>query len=158
MSKINETCYAVCVNYGASLEEMIMLGEYDACDGSIRNGIFRIKKPSSRADVEITLLHFGFEISCGKEAVNRICLEGYRPATLHELLALGAEYQDLQCEFSIAALGSISEDAFDNCCNVVAYLAGENSRRRVSLARFDFPFSEETRFAVVRNGDSVTSE
>ena len=56
--------------------------------------------------MEVTLFHFGREIK-SEAAISEMDKDGYRPATIKELLALGASYPELQKHFPVVALGSV---------------------------------------------------
>jgi len=86
-----------------SLADAIKAGKYDYV-GDVDEGRF----PSSDSDwgkKEIVL--FRFNRISGAVAIAEMNKEGYRPATLRELLALGAKYYPLQWAYEIVALGSV---------------------------------------------------
>ena len=68
---------------------------------------------------------------------------GYRPAELHELLAFGEKYKEIQREFPIVALTVLR-----NRC--VLSLSGDNSRRYLNLFVEEHDCGENCRFAAVR--------
>ncbi|MBN2306539.1 hypothetical protein JXD20_00990 [Candidatus Peregrinibacteria bacterium] len=58
---------------------------------------------------QVRLLVFDAELT-NQEAISKIDEAGYQPAAWTELLALGAQYPDLQKDFAIYALGSVWEE------------------------------------------------
>lgn len=122
-----ENAFRVMVNYNQSLTEMVEAGHYDSFDPNINNygrtpkgGIlpewtsgFKFKNPiNSRTlspdgktrQVEIDLVHFERKIT-SEEVGWELERMGLRPVNLPELLALGAQYPDIQRKFKIVALG-----------------------------------------------------
>lgn len=87
-----------------SLESMITRGQYCWHNDNINEQNFTIEGPH---EAEVFLRRF-IEEELSTEAVRqRLTREGWRPATLAELLALVARYPSLDLDFRIAALGSI---------------------------------------------------
>jgi hypothetical protein len=74
--------------------------------------------------------------------------EGYRPATIEELLALGSQYPEMQKSVPIAALGSahvVKNRRFVPC------LSGSFSHRALTLAIIYRRWSTSYRFAFVKS-------
>ncbi len=95
-----------------TLEQLIADGKYDWKNSDIKKKNFPIKIETKRT-ATIELFHFGRNIS-SEDAAKEMEKEGMRPATIEELLALGAKHPDLQREFPIIALGSVWQDFFGN--------------------------------------------
>ena len=79
----------------------IEAGKYDLVN--IKNA-FTFSVCKDVEEVEVRLFHFGRGFTV-EGCLDKMEKEGYRPATIWELLALGAKHPDLQRQFSIAALG-----------------------------------------------------
>ena len=138
--------YKVVVDYyNLSLAQMIEAGKYYWVNDDITAEHFPVKGESKQ--VEITLLHFDRYIS-SDEAVKEIDKMGYRPATLPELLALGASQPELQRQFPIVALGSVWQGRYGD--RYVPYLWDDGSGRYLDLDWFDDGWNPGDRFAVVR--------
>ena len=71
-----------------------------------------------------------------------------RPATLMELLALGATHPELQREFRVVALGSIWRDSRGIC--LVPFLGVHGVMRKSYLNPFDCDWDANFRFLGVR--------
>ncbi len=91
-----------------TLEQLIADGRYDWKSSDIKKKNFPIKNETKRT-ATIELFHFGKNIS-SEDAIKEMEKEGFQPATIEELLALGAKHPDLQREFPIIALGSVWHD------------------------------------------------
>ncbi len=125
--------FRILVDYSLPLEDMIRAGNYDWVGSSI------IQNFPSNCDwgvhgVTAELFHFDRTMN-SDEAIAEMEEQGYRPATIVELLAFGAEHPELQREFPIFALGSVSPSHPGPRC--VPYLSSASSKRHLGLARFD---------------------
>jgi len=97
--------YTLTVNYDQSVEEALAAGSYDWVDDNITSRNF----PPTRRGIETAdaqLVHFGRVMNSAK-VLDELDKQGLRPATVEELLALGAAYPDFQRQFLIVALGSV---------------------------------------------------
>ncbi len=104
--------YTVEVNYDLPLNEAIAAGKYDEADGNISAHNFPPQKKKKEA-VDIRIIDLGldkdaptFMGSYSYPVSEELEKQGFRPATLSELLALGAAYPDLQRKSPIVAYGS----------------------------------------------------
>lgn len=116
-----ENVFQVMVNYNQTLTEMIEAGHYDSFDPNIQNfgltskgGLFSewpsgfkydlraLSKGRKTGQVGIDLVGFGQRIT-SEEVYRELRGMGLRPANLPELLALGAQYPDIQRKFPIVA-------------------------------------------------------
>ncbi|HEY4715179.1 MAG TPA: hypothetical protein VIH31_01605 [Candidatus Paceibacterota bacterium] len=129
------------------LEQLIADGKYDWKNPDIKEKNFPIKDKTKRM-ATIELFHFGFDIS-SESAVKAMEKEGFRPATIEELLALGAKHPELQKEFPIIALGSVWKN-FDGYRGVPE-LYWDDSERDLRLNDWAGGWRGRYRFAGVRN-------
>ena len=138
--------YPIFVNYGRTLEEMVLIGEYDWSNADITSVNFPTKT-TGQADLIIELTHFNRSIST-EDALKELDRMGYRPTELHELLAFGARYPEIQREFPVVALGSVWQES--NCRPFCVHLHGHSWERRLILGLIDGNWLDVCRFAVVR--------
>jgi len=138
--------YAVLVDFGLSLEELVKLGKYDWSNPDITSAHFPTRR-KGKVETEIEFFHFDRNIS-SEEAIREMDKAGYRPAEAHELLAFGAKYPDVQREFPIAALGSVWQ--YPDGDRYVVCLYEYDAERRAVLSRFEFVWYGIWRFAAVR--------
>ncbi len=134
------------VDYSRTLQEMIVAGKYDWKDSNVTEKNF--PKVSGDKNVFCKLFHFNRSIS-SKEAIAEMDKTGYRPATLFELLALGAKYPGLQHQFPIVALDSVltgvdGDRRVPPCLRVCGW-------RELGLVWSDRDWSDDYRFLAVRN-------
>lgn len=92
------------VDYSQSLGKMIADGSYDEVSKDINPRNFYLQSVGHR-QVELTLVQFSVAIS-PLEMIEKMKAQGFRPATIEELLAIGREKPDLQRSIPIVALGS----------------------------------------------------
>ncbi|MFZ2201786.1 MAG: hypothetical protein WAV56_00125 [Microgenomates group bacterium] len=138
--------YSVLVDYGQTVERLIRDGSYDWVNDDITSRNF----PSSErgnAQIDIFLLNFDRNIS-SEDAIREMDTQGLRPATLKELLALGATHTNLQRENPIVALGSEWRNP-DGDRGVPDLIRG-GSVRGLSLGWFVGDWFPGWRFAAVR--------
>lgn len=138
--------YPVLVDYDRNVKEAIELGKYDWTNNDINDKNFKTER-KGKANFEIELIHFNRPIS-SENALKEIEENNYRPAELHELLALGEKYPDLQREFPIVALSSVWQDPDGD--RDVPCLVKDGSGRRLRLRWLGFDWGGLWRFAVVR--------
>lgn len=140
------TTYPIEVNYWVSIEDAVKLCRCDWSKSDITSEHF----PTTRAgeiDILIELVHFNRNIWT-ENALRKLDQMGFRPAELHELLALGAKYPDLQREFPIVALGSVWQGPGGS--RYCAYLDRYGSERALYLLWLDYGWGDFCRFAAVR--------
>ena len=138
--------YEVVVDYSHTLTEMIESCHLDWKNSDIIPEYFPIEGEGCQK-VKVTLFHFNRKMST-EQAASEMEEQGYRPATLPELLALGAAQPDLQKRFPILALGS-GWQAPDGHL-VFPSLRSDESKRFLSLIWFASGWSRECRFLAVR--------
>lgn len=137
--------YAISVDYAMSVEEMVRLGKCYWFNKDITTKNFPSKRVG-KAEMEVELIHFDRSIS-SEEALREMEKMGYRAAELHELLAFGAKYPNVQREFPIIALGSVWRW---HGRRYVACLRRDASRRDLGLDHFGNDWDDLCRFAAVR--------
>lgn len=93
------------VDYDLLVEDAIKLGCYDWVNSNITAKNFSTQR-TEKADVKVELVHFN-RVLLTKDVLEELDRMGYRPAELHELLAFGEKYPDIQKKFPIVALGSV---------------------------------------------------
>jgi hypothetical protein len=125
------------------LIDMIALGHYGWVDSNITKKNFG---PETLVTGEgAKLYHFDHEIS-SEDTVVEMDKQGFKPATLGDLLDFGVKNSEEQRKYPIIALGSIA----DVDGRSVAYIRGSGSERRLCLDRFDNHWLEHCRFLAVR--------
>ena len=140
--KPTTSAYPVTVDYGKNVEDGVEVGRYHWANFNITSEHFPTER-NGIAEIEIKLIHFNRIIST-VEALYELDRMGYRPAELHELLAFGEKYQEIQREFPILSLGSVLRNHW------VPGLSGGNSRRYLNLFVEGNNCGENCRFAAVR--------
>jgi hypothetical protein len=139
--------YNVRVDYDLRLDILLETGSYD----SVGSGLEERNFPSGKhgtAKVRIQLHKFGGFME-SEQILQAIATKDLRPATLHELVSLGAIYPELQHSFRIVALGSVWRDCTHGR-RFVACLEGDSGKRILSLYDLDRGWGPVFDFAVVR--------
>jgi len=118
MTEVNGESYETYKTYNITLypqsfEKMIQAGNYDAINFNIKsiNPDNMHGSSQEQESVEIMLVYRN-KAEQPKKLVNEMWKKYYRPAIHEELLALGAQYPNLQEKFPITALGTIMQ-SFD---------------------------------------------
>jgi len=138
--------YLLSVDYGRSVEDGVKAGHYDWVDSDITSRNFPTKRKGT-AEVAVELIHFNWYFWTDR-VLRELDEMGYRPAELHELLAFGEKYPEIQRGFPIFALGSIWQDRGGN--RRVPYLGRSGWERELGLARLERCWSMVCRFAAVK--------
>ena len=138
--------YLLSVDYGRSVEDGVRAGRYDWANSDINSRNFPTERKGP-AEVEVELVHFNRGISTD-EALGELDRMGYRPAEVHELLAFGEKYPEVQIEFPVVALGSVWRDRYGN--RVAPCLLGLGSERGLDLLWTEYGWDKFFRFAAVR--------
>ena len=128
-----------------SLKDMIAAGHYDWVNDDITEKRFPMPKDFVLG-TEPKVFHFNRDISSEK-AIALMDADGYRPATIFDLLDYGAKNPEEQRKFPIVALGSVAEIRGDHR---VACLGRDGSERNLSLQWFDGGWGAHCRFLAVR--------
>lgn len=136
--------FMITVDHNRALPDVIKAGNYSWVHSKITVEHFPVKG-GGKHTVLIRLLHFYPE----DDVISEMKKQGYRPATIEELLAFGERYHNPQKEFLILALGSVCmwEDP-DNDDRRVAALGWDGSRY-LDLHCFDPKGCGSYRYAAV---------
>jgi hypothetical protein len=137
------------VDYSKTVEQTIADGKYDwkNSDITVKNFPISPEMIGKKVDIAGRLFHFDRNIS-SEDAIKEMDDDGCRPATLMELLALGAIHPELQREFPIIALGSVWHDSDDYRHVPSLYVFGRD--RGLYLNDFDDAWNAQCRFFGVR--------
>lgn len=141
--------FRLVVDYGLSLAQMIAAGKYDWVNSDITAEHFPVSGQGKQA-VEVELWRLNKYFKNGDEVIAELerVKPDYRPATLPELLALGAAQPELQKQFPIVALGSIWPRAVSDRRFVCLFQ--DDALRGLGLGWLGGIFYDPWRFAVVR--------
>lgn len=138
--------YNIVVDYNRSLADMIKAGKYDRVDSGINTEHFPLK---GKGKHELTAILFLFDRYIeSDDAIVEMDKQGYRPATIEELLALGEKYPKLPKEFPIIALGSVWRNPDGD--RSVPYLYWLILERNLNLGWFDDRWNASCRFLALR--------
>lgn len=138
--------YHLSVDYGRGVEDGVKAGRYDWVNSDVNSRNFPTKRKGT-TEVGVELIPFNRYILTD-EALSELDRMGFRPAEIHELLAFGEEYPEVQREFPIAALGSVWQDPHGR--RYVPYLGRRSSERYLRLGWVGLGWDGLYRFAVVR--------
>jgi len=137
------------------LEEMIKAGNFFHANGDITPTKFSDPKEKELLDrvirIKAKIFDFKKDIS-SHDVLKELDKEGYRPATLIELLALAEIDPELQRQFSIVSLGSPWEDYDDHY--TVPYIYTIDSERKLNLDDFLGDWSVHYCFFAVRKDNN----
>ncbi len=138
--------YPVTVNYDLTVEQLVKAGKYVWSDGDVTSKNFPSTE-TGQAEVMIYLVTPRYDISSEDIIQEMDKMDpSLRPATLKELLALGAQYPDLQKQTWIVALGSPWSDLgmiFVPCLD-------DDPARNLSLDWYIMDWDSDWSFACVR--------
>ena len=150
LAKHEITAYPVFMDYEITIEEAVKRGRYDWTNSNITSDNFPTKQ-IGKAKLEVELVRFRRRIST-KEALEEFDLMGRRPAEPKELLALGAQYPNLQRKFPIVELGFIWRCFIwrSRGYRYVLCLSRMGLRRNLSLCEVGRGWNVIWRFATVR--------
>lgn len=138
--------FDVVVDYSRSLAQMVEAGEYDWVNSNISEENFPIEGDECH-ELRIVLFHFG-RVMDSDEVVAIMKREGFRPAKIEELLALGEAHPNLQKEFPIVGLGSVWQDR--DGLRHVPHLYKLGSKRYLYLYWFEYRSNAYCHFAGLR--------
>lgn len=139
------TPYPVTVDYSKSLKQMIKAGKYDRVNEDISYKNFKLAGVLS-ATKDVFLMSYD-ETMSSEEVEKDLDKKGMRACILPELLALGAQYPELQKEHYIVALGSRWCDP--HSLEYVPVLSGLDGNRELRLLLSGSEWSQHARFAAV---------
>ena len=136
--------YAVVVDYEKRLPKMIEGAGVFWANPEITEEYFPVRV-GGKEKVIVYLLKFD-QCPTTEEALQKVRENGFRPATLPELLALGAAYPELWKQFPLLAL------VFPRCDS--SYMAPglylRNEKCALSLGLLGADWGEDCRFVVVK--------
>jgi hypothetical protein len=144
--KSADNAYPLVVDYGLSVETAVRAGRYDWSNDNITSRNFPTKRKEKR-QVVVELVHLDRSAST-EDVLRELDKADMRPAELHELLALGEVYPELQRGFPVVALGSVWQ--YQNGYRDVPYLYRRGAERLLDLSWIEFDWREICRFAAVR--------
>ncbi|MBI2625010.1 MAG: hypothetical protein HYW70_01605 [Candidatus Nealsonbacteria bacterium] len=148
---LKPTHIVIRVDYTKTIEEMVKAGRYNYYNPDIDSKNFPVAKREN-GKVDVHLVHFDLDRQIGSnEAIGKLDIMGFRPAELLELLVLGAAYPELQRQFPIVALGSVSQSPTDS--RYVPFLSSNICDRHLCLGWFDHSWFKDCRFAAVRKSN-----
>lgn len=130
--------------FGQSIDDLVKLGNYTEVHPDINDRNFRADKMHQ---CEITLKHFNKSMSTDA-VLKALDEEGWRPATMSELLEFGSRYLGLQKRFRIIALGSACHGMFGD--SYVGYLHRRGGQRKLGLNLIAGNWGASHCFAAVR--------
>ena len=137
------------VDYTKTVEQAIADGNYDWKNSDVTAKNFPISPEMIGKKVDISGRLFHFDRNIGSEnAIKKMDSDGCRPATLMELLALGATHPELQKQFPIIALGSVWRTFIG--FRQVPYLDVNDNDRKLNLSYFGDDWWACCRFLGVR--------
>lgn len=139
--------YKQVVDYDLSIPDLLKAGKYDDTNSNITDENF-LSAESGKKEVEFGMYHFGKVMDSSEDVIAEMKKDGYRPATMKELLSFGKKNKNLQKKFPIIALGSVAELGSNRR---VGALYGRGCRRYAFLSYFDFDWHDDYRFLAVRN-------
>ncbi len=140
------------VDYGQTLEQMIVAGRYDWKDDDITVKRFPIEGKGA-VEFEAVLFHFDKDVS-SENAKKQIEEAGYEVGKIEHVLSFGANYPEEQRKFPIVGLGSVGE--VDGRCRVPCLGRG-GSGRHLFLGWWVGAWPAAFRFLGVRKKVSQTS-
>ncbi len=129
-----------------TLTSLIEVGKYDWVNSDITEARFPMPE-NFTLGAEPKLYHLNRNISSEK-AIEEMAKDGFRPATIWDLLDFGAKNPELQRQFPIVALGSVCRVSVRR---FVACLGRDDSGRSLNLDWYGRGWGGGGRFLAVRN-------
>ena len=143
---LRASVYSATVDYGKSVEEMVVAGNYDWKNDDINSKNFSVKGEGV-VNVNLELVHLDKGVS-SEDALTYLEENGMRPPTIEELLVFGSSYPEIQREFPVICLGSSWVDPDGS--RRVPDLRRSGSERDLDLGWFGHGWVECCRFLAVR--------
>lgn len=138
--------YPVVIDYGKSVEEMVVYGNYNWSNPNITSKNFPLSG-TGNVSVSLELVHPNKPAST-REVSDYLEANGLRAATIEEMLAFGMAYPEIQREFPVIALGfSWVASGGDRD---VPYLGRGRSDRELDLRWSGHGWGDVCRFLAVR--------
>jgi hypothetical protein len=144
--KDEKKTFPVTIDYGKTLEEMVVAGHYDRSNDDINSQNFPVAG-SGVVTIDLELVHLDKAVST-EAVLAHMDANGLRPARIEELLAFGVTYPGIQREFPLISLGSVwrSSHGF----GPVPYLSGHGGGRYLHLQHYVKEWLNGCRFLAVR--------
>lgn len=143
--KLREEVFILRINYSKSLKELMLRGHYDWINSGINEKNFVLPANLINQKLRVSCRLFNFNrLLNSEEAIYEMNKNGYRPATIFELLALGSKYKWLQRYFPVVALGSPWNLAIDVV--KAPYLTATGHGRKLHLNSFQEKWPEKCYF------------
>jgi hypothetical protein len=98
--------FRIVVDYGLTLDAMIMAGQYEFWSERITPQAFPITGEGKQG-LTAQLIHFNRRIST-RDVLKELDKMGLRAGRIEELLAFGATFPEIQRKFFVIALGSVA--------------------------------------------------
>jgi hypothetical protein len=106
--------YPVTVDYTRNLSQMIIAGNYKYVERTVCDAYFpQALLGPRKSKIEMAIVNYGTSMT-RDGAINGMYENGFRPATLPELLAFGEAYPDFQLRESVSIVGK-NKNAYDAC-------------------------------------------
>ena len=99
--------FSIDIDPKKSLTELLTVGSYDTIFFETHKLVLPVGKQIGETQVELELLSTTEETETPTEEEKIFTKQGYRPATLRELLTLGIQHPEIQKEILISTLGAI---------------------------------------------------
>ena len=136
------------VDYGRSVADSVKVGHYDYANSDIADEHFPAEEwEKGVKEQSFKLYHFGRDMQ-SDDVVAQMDKDGFRPASVRELLAFGEKNPDLQRQLPIIALKQVWVDRDGSRC--VAYLVKRGAKRKLFLGWYDDKWRVHCRFLAVR--------
>jgi hypothetical protein len=135
------------VKIKCNLREAIELGGYEVVSGYALPAYF--PTPMLCKDgAEVSIRLFQYDPDFDDWMARLMIKEGYRPATLREILAIGISHPELQRQFHIVALGSsiLGPDG----APIVPFIGESGKRRSLNFASYSKKWDSKWRFAAIQ--------
>jgi hypothetical protein len=145
----SEMVFTLTVDCSQTLTDMIAAGKYDWVDKNITPENFPLEPKEGIERVEVVLVHLDKMLTTDQVKVE-LDRKGLKPATIVELLALGAAHPDLQREFPVMALGSAWRDPDGNLYSPSLYEDGDQRDLLLHWCNAGSRWGEDSRFLAVR--------
>lgn len=149
--------YSIIIDHVGSktIRNLLKEGKYDRVSEGIIDIIaenFPVKE-TGMEEVVIHLVHFRRRFDHGDQIIKELKEEGYKSANPAQLLALGAQYPDLQGKFPIAALVPLVRSPWLHSSLYAMHLITDVVNRCMYLKRAELwdGWASHWRFAAVRN-------
>lgn len=141
-----EQNFSVKVDCTRSLVQMIKAGKYEWVNNGITAEHFSIEGEGTQ-EKEVVLFHFN-KVMTSDNVITEMKKQGFRPARIEELLALGEFHPDVQRQFPVVALGSAWPDPESN--RGIPYLSWDGFGSSLDLNWFGHEWRGGCRFLAVR--------